>query len=252
MTERPPDIPCRVCSTPVAPVFLSFRPENPYLQRDVCRSCDEQEQKEVERRERLAAIEARIAGVNDVLISCGVSRRHVHAKLEDFVPSYRALHKRSRGLYVFGPPGTGKTYLMCAIMRAMILDPLQAALVDVTNYRPQLPLMVSTPDLLRSIRATFEGRGSESGAAIFERYSLCHTLMLDDLGAEKVTDWTRETLFALIDHRYRYMRKTYVTTNLSHTELVNQIGDRSTSRLVEMCRVVRLSGDDRRMRPEDL
>jgi DNA replication protein DnaC len=70
--------------------------------------------------------------------------------------------------------------------------------------------------------------------------------VLDDLGAHKGTEWTAEQTFRLINHRYEQHLATVVTSNLSAPELRARVGDRVTSRLVEMCRHVALKGSDRR------
>ena len=74
-------------------------------------------------------------------------------------------------------------------------------------------------------------------------------LHLDDLGAEKQTDWVLEQLYSLVNERYEEERSIVVTTNLVDTaELEQQIGRRTVSRLTEMTDQLPLFGADLRER----
>ena len=248
MTMRPDDFICTVCGTTITHVHLPFRNE---WRSYGCPVCFANAQAEAELHAIQTHIEAHIAGIDDILIRLGVARRHVHATVNDFGPAYQTLHKGDKGLLLYGPRGTGKTHLMAAIMRAMILDQLHTAREMKRRPHPhEYPRMVSTTDLLREIRATFGSHGSESESGIIERYGRYPVLILDDLGAEQVTDWTLTTLYSVIDLRYRDMRRTFITSNLKLADLSAQTSDRITSRISEMCRVIRLSGLDRRLKRE--
>ncbi|EKD46442.1 MAG: hypothetical protein ACD_67C00234G0001, partial [uncultured bacterium] len=75
-----------------------------------------------------------------------------------------------------------------------------------------------------------------------------HLLVFDDIGAEKSSDWVQETLFVLINHRYEQMLSTILTTNCTLDELATRVGKRITSRLIEMCRCIRMDGEDWRIK----
>ena len=71
-------------------------------------------------------------------------------------------------------------------------------------------------------------------------------LVIDDVGAEKASEWTQERLYSVIDHRYANCLPLIVTSNLPPAKLAEQTGDRAASRLAEMCKVVAMTGTDRR------
>jgi DNA replication protein DnaC len=139
-----------------------------------------------------------------------------------------------RGLWLFGDTGTGKTTLAMLISKAAL-----EARRSVAIY--------SLPKLLARIRRTYDAEpGGDSYLAFFERLTSVDLLHIDDLGAEKRSDWVLEQLYALINERYETERSVLITTNLPHDELEEQIGQRTVSRLSQMCDEVALFGDDRR------
>jgi DNA replication protein DnaC len=82
----------------------------------------------------------------------------------------------------------------------------------------------------------------------FQRLTSVDLLHLEDLGAEKQTDWVLEQLYALINERYECERSIVATTNLPFDDLERQIGPRTASRLTEICgELWFLGGPDQRM-----
>ena len=141
-----------------------------------------------------------------------------------------------RGLWIEGDIGTGKTTLAMAVSKAAIESGHTVAIY-------------SLPRLLSRIRRTYDADASElSYLAFFNRLTSVDLLHLDDLGAEKKSDWVLEQLYAIVDERYATNRPMIVTTNLPVAELEDQIGRRTVSRLTEMCQWLGLYGDDARYR----
>lgn len=141
-----------------------------------------------------------------------------------------------KGVWLFGGPGTGKTTLGMLVSR-LVLE----AGHTVAIY--------SLPKLLARIRRTYEAPpGGDSYTTFFERLTAVDLLHIDDLGAEKRSDWVLEQLYALVNERYENERSVLVTTNLDEPELKEQIGHRTVSRLVEMCGdcMIPMMGEDRR------
>jgi DNA replication protein DnaC len=71
-------------------------------------------------------------------------------------------------------------------------------------------------------------------------------LHVDDVGAERSSEWVLEQLYAIVNARYEDERSMVITTNLSQERLEEQIGKRTVSRLKEMCEPVPLYGEDAR------
>ena len=84
----------------------------------------------------------------------------------------------------------------------------------------------SLPKLLARIRRTYDAEpGGDSYLAFFERLTSVDLLHIDDLGAEKRSDWVLEQLYALVNERYETERSMLITTNLAvTTKLEEQIG----------------------------
>jgi DNA replication protein DnaC len=78
-----------------------------------------------------------------------------------------------------------------------------------------------------------------------------HALILDDFGTEKVTDWTQEIIYRLINLRYEKMLQTFFISNLSPSKIGDVYGDRIMSRITEMVggkdSIIKMTGQDRRI-----
>ncbi len=146
---------------------------------------------------------------------------------------------RGRGLWLMGDVGTGKTTLAMIVSKAALEAGRSVAIY-------------SLPKLLARIRRTYDADpGEQSYLQFFERLTAVDLLHVDDLGAEKRSDWVLEQLYALVNERYEQERSILVTTNLDQGRLEEQIGPRTVSRLVEICGdPLPLFGEDRRYRVE--
>jgi len=156
------------------------------------------------------------------------------AEVRKFIEDLDERLDRGRGLWLYGDTGTGKTTLaMLASKRAL------EAGRSVAIY--------SLPKLLARIRRTYDSAPTDdSYLSFFERLSSVDLLHIDDVGAEKRSDWVLEQLYALINERYEAERSVLITTNLPHDELEEQIGMRTVSRLNQICDEVPLFGSDQR------
>ena len=138
-----------------------------------------------------------------------------------------------RGLWFYGSVGTGKTTLAMLVSRAALDAGRSVAIY-------------SLPRLLAEIRATFETDSQGSYVELLDRLAAVDLLHVDDVGAERTSDWVLEQLYAIVNARYEDERSVMITTNLERDALVEQIKERTVSRLEEMCTLVPLYGEDAR------
>jgi DNA replication protein DnaC len=75
----------------------------------------------------------------------------------------------------------------------------------------------------------------------------CKLLIIDDIGAERVTEWVRERMVSIINTRSSNGLCTIYTSNLSPKELTEELGDRIASRVLGSSQVVEISGGDWRL-----
>ena len=159
----------------------------------------------------------------------------VVAEVKRYVRDIEGRLYDGRGIWFMGDVGTGKTTL------AMLVSAyaLQAGR-SVAIY--------SLPRLLSELRKTFEESSDLSYLQLLDGLATVDLLHIDDVGAERTSPWVLEQLYSIVNSRYEDEKAVVITTNLDHEALRDQIGERTVSRLVEMCGdPLPLFGSDRRM-----
>lgn len=141
-----------------------------------------------------------------------------------------------RGYVMYGPSGTGKTLLSCILLNELMLR----------RARPGRFVNLSRK-FFQQLRDTYSQDSEHYGQTWQILEHLCNIpyLVLDDFGVQRGTEWETEMLYDLIDARYGEGNFTIVTTNQSRSELEDS-GGRVFSRLVEMCFLVDMQGQDYR------
>lgn len=164
---------------------------------------------------------------------------------------------QGRGLFLFGTYGTGKTHLSIATVRQlMVTGPdrfgvripeteLRIYGVNHEEYDGLYCSFFSVVDLLDAMRPGSEVKQAH-GDWLFYRARYDDLVILDDIGAEKATDWVAERLYSIIDTRYRMERATIFTSNLSEKKMQDRLGGRIVSRIYEMTEQVPVIGPDHR------
>ena len=149
-----------------------------------------------------------------------------------------------QGLMLIGPPGIGKTHIAVAVLRRVI------------ETRGAHGLYYDTRTLLSSIRSTYNPVIRTAEMDILRPVMEAELLVLDDLGAERLTDWVEETMNLIVNTRYNGRKPTIFTSNYEDNpdkedmnSLFVRIGFRMHSRLREMCEFLEYDGPDYRFLP---
>ena len=122
-----------------------------------------------------------------------------------------------RNLLLYGNYGLGKSHLAKSVTDGLIEKGFSA-------------IFISVPKLLRKIKSTYSNDSEVSEDEIINHLEQVDLLVLDDLGAEKQSDWTIERIFDIIDSRQGM--STIYTTNYTLNDLRAKIGERNFSRVV--------------------
>ncbi len=186
------------------------------------------------------AVHLRAAGVPERFENCGLDnfeakgREHERATAAILGFVEGAEITRFPGLYLHGPAGTGKTHLAVA------------ALLELLAQR-RAGRFVSANELMLECREAY--RLDTPLSHILDAYSGPGVLLLDDLGAEKVSEFSRQVLVTLVDRAYARRRpRLLLTSNLTLDQVGAKLDERIADRLREMCLVLRLGGTSHRRR----
>jgi len=168
-----------------------------------------------------------------------VPERYIHAKLEDLpkAVSDALVSENSTGVYLWGPPGVGKTYSLCALANYLVSE---GYVCRRFNYE----------HLCLKLRDTFKPASKESEWSIIEPLVNADRLFMEDIGTTKSidaveSDFSLRTLLVIIDIRLERCRPTYITTNKSVENLTKSFDSRIGDRL-KLYNILKLSGESKR------
>ena len=154
-------------------------------------------------------------------------------KVDEYLDTWEENREVGKGLYFCGGVGTGKTHLAVAVMNELI------------RKKRTPSLFVTVPELLDNLRETYNKPGRNLDEWM-DAVQNAEFLVLDDLGSERTTEWVRERIFVIVNHRYRDALPTVFTSNIGPKDLAEQLGERTASRIIAMCDWIALEGDDYR------
>jgi DNA replication protein DnaC len=165
-----------------------------------------------------------------------------------FVEKY-PIDTNGKGLLLIGSLGTGKTHLAVGVLRRLIQE------------RGARGIFCDYGALIKDIQQSFNGRAGTTEYHLLDPILNTEILILDDLGAQKPTEWVWDNIALILNTRYNNKLTTIITTNYpdlppaggdltdparSARELTlgDRIGERMRSRLAEMCVPVKMAGKD--------
>jgi DNA replication protein DnaC len=193
------------------------------------------------------------------LAQARIPKRYEHCDLSNFVTYPNEKLQRAvtgvrkfseafpavdKGLFLIGRPGIGKCHLaVAALKHAILASGARGLFYDVR-------------ELLKLIRSTYNRETRTAEMEVLRPVLEADLLVLDDLGAEKTSEWVEETLNLVVNTRYSERRPTIFTSNYEEKEqtgagdsLLERVGFRIHSRLYEMCEFLEFDGCDYRHAP---
>lgn len=197
---------------------------------------EEEARREWERKERIKRL--RTEGIQDEAI-----RRWTFANDDNSNPAmmdkamryfakWEQMFKQNMGLLLWGNVGTGKTYFAACIANALLESGVP---VLMTNFAKIINAM-----------SGFVIEDKNAYLQMFNKYDL---LIIDDLGAERQSEFAQEIVYNVIDTRYKKNKPLIITTNMTLDEIKNPKNttySRIYDRIIEMCVPIHFAGGSRR------
>lgn len=149
--------------------------------------------------------------------------------------------EEGKGLYIWGKStGCGKTSWACKIMSHYFRK------IAFSTGLENEGLYIYLPTFLEDLRNSYDNPDPDF-EQVLSMLKSCKLLIIDDIGAERVTEWVRERLVSIVNTRVSSNLSTIYTSNLSPVELTESMGDRIGSRVLGSSSVVEITGADRRL-----
>jgi len=169
-----------------------------------------------------------------------IPQRFINATVEDLVDSVRKSllnESNETGVFLWGPPGVGKSYALCAAAKKFISNGL-------------LCKRMSYELLCLKLRDTFKPSSIESEWGIIEPLINCDRLFLEDIGTtksidSKESDFSLRTLLVIVDLRIEHCKPTFISSNKSLENLAKSFDDRIGDRL-KLYKIIKMEGKSKR------
>ena len=193
--------------------------------------------------------------VRNEIIKSGIEEAHIPVKFKDstldsFDPYEFILKQRlgqarqyvenystdnSKGLFICGTTGTGKTHLAIGILKGLIKRGFDGGFFNVV-------------ELLDSIRSSFDPNATAPPRVRLTQELERQIIILDDFGVEKTSTWVVDRLYAIINRRYQDCKTIIITSNIHMDNIAERVERRLTSRIYDMCDVLDIQAPDFRQK----
>jgi DNA replication protein DnaC len=207
----------------------------------------------------------KVSRADRLLENAKIPLRYAHCELDNFDPlpsRDRSIEKAKLiaekfveeypmsppfGLLFMGPQGVGKTHLAVGILKQLM------------KQKSVQSLFCTFPELLKEIQNSYNPISQSSELSLLSPVLESEVLVLDELGAQNPSSWVRDTVGYVLNYRYNENKVTILTTNYKDEEegkapkagiagiadtLTERIGPRMRSRLFEMCKTIKMDGND--------
>ena len=198
------------------------------------RDAERERQRAEEEQRRINAL--RVNGIQDTdLRGCTFENARALPMIEKakrYVDKWPQMKADNIGLLLWGDTGNGKTYTAACIANALI--------------DRKVPVLVTS---FGKILSAVTGMFADERVRYIDSLQEFHLLVLDDLGAERQSQFALETVYTVIDNRYKAKQPIIVTTNTPVSELRNAPNmdyQRIYDRILEMCVPMHFTGDSLR------
>lgn len=208
-SERKYSCICRECKK-------EFQPDDPYT--EICGDKCKEERSSRENKER---IEREI-------------HRILPKKYWDIESDRSTDGVKDKSFFLWGNIGAGKSVYMATLAKKYIREHVDVDWISYSKF-------------IMRIQNAYRNK-EESPFKIAEAMASSYgVLCIDDLGAEKLTDFVRQITYFIINEREERCLVTLITSNFSLADIDTQIDPRVSSRIAGMCKVLKFSGKDRRI-----
>lgn len=193
-----------------------------------CMYCNKEENKSPEEEERYGE-----RFLSYVCLDCYYKKENsklplIYRDVEDKYNFKEYIENLNESLFLYGDSGSGKTFLSAMILKMIWKESGSGK-------------FISYPEFIYSIQTDYENNAGTVDD--IKKYQYC--LVIDDFGAEKMTDFVRQISYLIINYREQNKLQTIITSNFTLDEIDKFVDRRVSSRIGGMCKIIKMTGDKR-------